>query len=442
MKHAPFCRLIVLLLLVAPGAIRAAPHQSRLPEDVLVRAVTTPAPRWKFVDPRRYREMRETFALLTTAVAAHEAPQAEVAGQRLAQHLADKLRSFLVTPVADPDGTTREPEAQGGIGGWTHNAAAQALLLARRTPDVWSLLSADEHARADLLMQALAVAAHFCLDDDNDYYLLLDGHSLFHKDWNPNHVEGYVGVIVAASLYFGAEELNAFFTSFDSTDFLRRLDAANFQNIRRCWTYRPGMLELLDSGGVIRVPDDAVLAEGLPTRGAGIRNSFTFEGVPLDQPWALFRGQAFRLYSKAVRTQVHVSPDVSSKLIAPATPDERSPWEGQTGMCLEFESTDWYGMRTSLIYAYEGVMINLCTASTLKVLGEWQSDAGGDAIERRMGVGMADLRFKADRGYRGWANGKAHETRWDADLVPHGADFIFALWESYFAPPPTVLADN
>lgn len=133
------------------------------------------APRWKFVDPRRHREMRETFALQVVAVGAHLSPEVVVHGKSLASHLANKLRHFLVTPVADADGSTREPEAQGGIGGWTHNTVAQAILLARRTPEVWSKLSADERHRADVLMQALAVAAHFCLDDDNNHYLLLDG---------------------------------------------------------------------------------------------------------------------------------------------------------------------------------------------------------------------------------------------------------------------------
>jgi hypothetical protein len=432
--YVPYlARLLVLLPLLA---LPLPAQPARLPPDIIELAVETPAPRWKFVDPRRYREMRETFALQVTAVAAHQDPTQVVQGRPLADHLAAKLRSFLVTRELDPDGTSREPEAQGGIGGWTHNAAAQSLLLARRTPEVWSQLSAVEKAHADLLMQALAVAAHFCLDDDNDYYLLLDGHSLFHKSWNPNHVEGYVGVIIAASLYFGADTLNAFFESFEVTRFLERLQKANFQNIYRCWTYRPEMLDLLERGGVIAVPDDAILAQGIRTTGAGVRNSFSYEGMTLDQPWLLHRSQALRLFSRAVRTYVHSHPEFTSALLSPAHPGELSPWEGQPGMGLEFESTDWTGHRTSLIYAYEGAMIDLCTAATLKVLGEWPDGADGNLVERRMAIGMADLRFKAERGYRGWANGRMHETTWEKDLLPYGADFIYALWESFFRPPP------
>ncbi|MGH8021265.1 MAG: hypothetical protein ACREIA_23890 [Opitutaceae bacterium] len=81
-------------------------------------------------------------------------------------------------------------------------------------------------------------------------------------------------------------------------------------------------------------------------------------------------------------------------------------------------------------------MIDLSTASTLKVLGEWKPDAGGDLIERRMAVGMSDLRFKAMEGYRGWANGAEHLSWWEKDLETNGADFIFGLWEALFETKP------
>jgi hypothetical protein len=70
------------------------------------------------------------------------------------------------------------------------------------------------------------------------------------------------------------------------------------------------------------------------------------------------------------------------------------------------------------------------------LLGEWRANEGGDVLERRMGVGMADLLFKAHEGYRGWANGKAADYQWETDLLPMGADFITGLWKTYFAPPP------
>ena len=429
----PVAACLVFALTAVLGAAATVPA---MPADLVELAVRTKAPRWKFVSLQRTREMRETFALQVVAAAAFQSPGTVVDGKTLATHLAEKLRFFLVTPERYPDGSTREPEAQGGIGGWTHAVSAHALLLAQRTPAVWIQLSVDERSRADLLMQALALAAHFCLDDDNDYYLLLDGNTVYHKSWNPNHIEGGIGAIISASLYFGPDELDAFFKSFDFDTFLARLDAANFQNIKRCWTWNPAIRGLMMHGGAIALPAGQSMAAGVVTRGAGVRNNFSYNGDTLRDPWALHRAQALRLYSKAVRTRVIATAGFASELLHRASAATESPWEGQMGMLHEFEATDWDGLRTSLEYAYEGAMIDLPTATTLKLLGVWRPAEGGDLIERRMSVGLADLRFKAREGYRSWSLGKPHDYDWDKDLLPMGADFIFGLWETYFSPPP------
>lgn len=428
--------VLITVLLAVAAPLSATTAQPTLPAELVDRAVRLKAPRWKFVEMTRMREMPETFALQVVAAAAFQSPDTVVDGKTLATHLAEKLRYILTTPQPHADGSTNEPEAQGGIGGWTHHVPAHALLLAKRTPTVWSQLSTDEKSRADLLMQALALAAHFCLDDDNDYYLLLDGYSLFHKSWNPNHVEGYVGAIIAASLYFGPDELNAFFKSFDFDPFIQRLETANFQNIKRCWTWNPAIRDLMMNGGPVAVPEKQVLARGVVTRGAGVRNDFTLNGDSLKQPWLLHRAQAVRLFSKAVRTQVIANASFTSELMHRASAATESPWEGQMGMLQEFESTDWDGLRTSLGYAFEGAMIDIPTAVTLKLVGEWRATEGGDMLEKRMGVGMGDLRFKAIEGYRSYSQGKPREYNWEEHLVPMGADYIFGLWETYFAPSP------
>lgn len=434
--------LFYVLLLAGTLSLRAAAPAAlpTLPSELIERAVRLKAPRWKFVDKAVMREIPETFALQVTATAAFQQPDRIVDGKPLATHLAEKLRYILVTPRPSPqaDGSTNEPESLGGIGGWTHHVPAHVLLLAKRTRAVWSQLSADEKARADLLMQALALAAHFCLDDDNDYYLRLDGWSLNHKTWNPNIAEGYADVIVSAALYFGADELNAFFKSFDFDAFITRLEAANFQNIKRGWTWTPAIKDLMMHGGAIAVPADQLLAQGVVSHGAGVRNDFTLNGDPLRDPWLIFRGQALRMFSKVVRTRVEVGdgPVTTSRLLHDASNAEVSPWEGQMGMFTEFETTDWNGTRTSLQYAYEGAMIVIPTAVTMKLVGAWDTARGGDLLERRMGVGMSDLLFKGKEGYMSYSQAKFYETHWEKNLAPMGADFITGLWQTYFSQPP------
>ncbi|HYD85493.1 MAG TPA: hypothetical protein VEA63_15610, partial [Opitutus sp.] len=130
------------------------------------------------------------------------------------------------------------------------------------------------------------------------------------------------------------------------------------------------------------------------------------------------------------------TPDFTSRLLNRVSNATESPWEGQMGMLHEFESTDWDGLRTSLGYAFEGVMIDIPNAVTLKLVGEWRAGDGGDMLERRMGVGMADMLFKAHEGYLSFSQAKPHDYNWEKTLVPMGADLIVPLWETFFAPPP------
>ena len=141
------------------------------------------------------------------------------------------------------------------------------------------------------------------------------------------------------------------------------------------------------------------------------------------------------MFSRTVRTQIIINGENRSRLLQRATSATVSPWEGRMGMCLEFEISDWDGLRTSLAYAFEGAMIHLGTAATLRVLGEWRDDPAGRDIERRMAVGIADLMFKAKEGYRGWSLGKERINWLEQDLQPLGSDYIFPLWTQLFPPP-------
>lgn len=434
---AALCTLAFLAPFARAEATPAPPPPASplipFPAPLVARALDEPAPRWKFTPGKRYHELPRVFALQLLAISAHLDPLHSAGDSTLAATVAAKIRSFLVSQP-DADGNTREPEAFGGLGGWSHNSVAQILLLAKRTPAIWDALSPEERRRADLLMHALAIAGHFTLDDDNNFGILLDGVAPSYKSWNPNIVEGYVDVMIAASLYFGADELNAFFHSFDFDTFVDDLRTANFLNIARCWTNNPAIRELLMNGGTFRVPGgdpSGLTFGGTLGRGAGVRNDFTYLGYTLAQPWELYRTQVDRQFCKIVRTIVTISGENRTRLLQRASNATLSPFEGQFGMCAEYESTDWDGVRSSTAYAFEGSMLQLSTASTLRALGEWRDDASGRSIAQRMAVGIGDLMFRAREGYRGWSQGQERLVWLEKDLQPLGSDYIFPLWTDY-----------
>jgi len=403
-------------------------------DEQLKAALGEASPRWKFVAGTRYREMPATFALQLLAVATHGAPDRAIEGQTLADALAGKLHPLLGGLPADAEGNTREPEAQGGIGGWTHAAAAWILLLAKRTPTVWAQLTPDEMRRADVIMQALAVAGHFTMSDANTYHVLLDGTSNHHKSWNINITEGYVDVLIAASEYFGAAELNALFAEFDFDAFVAEAGCLELRNIVRCWTHQPVMRDLLMHGGphFREGGKGPVPAGGITGDGPGVRSECFFQGHGLDEGWAIYRTQSARQFSKAGRTEINAMIGECTRLRQLETKATVSPWEGQMGMCVEFETTDWYGVRSCLTYAFEGVMITLGSAASLRALGRWRDDAAGRDMERRMAVGVNDLMFKAREGYRGWAHGK--EILEDFSVMrERGSDYVFPMWSELFS---------
>jgi hypothetical protein len=428
------CILSFIILCVSVLPATAETDAPPFPAEILERAVAEKPPRWKFVRGTRYRELPETFALQLVAIAAATHPSYRVRETTLAANLAAKLQFFLRNDGPDADGNTNEPEAQGGIGGWSHNAAAWALLIAKQTPAVWSRLTTDDRHRADVLMQALAIGGHFTHGDANDYPVLLDGISWYHKSWNPNHIEGYVGVMIAAAAYFGADELNAFFRSFEYAEFRRKLEAVQFHNILQTWENEPAMIGLLMDGGLYQYGSRPA------GHGRGVRQDFTYRGRTLHQPWELYLTQADRLWSKTVRTIVRIHGDKASRLLNQHSEASLSPYEGQMGMVYEFEAMDFSGLRTSLGYAYDCVMIHLGTAAGLKVTGQWRDDTTGRDVEQRMAVGMADLIFKAREGYAGWANGRPSVSTLE-DLRRMGFDYIVPLWHGLFpkpADPPIV----
>jgi hypothetical protein len=154
--------------------------------------------------------------------------------------------------------------------------------------------------------------------------------------------------------------------------------------------------------------------------GAGVRNSFTYHGWGLDHPWEIYRFQADRQFSRTVRTVVTIDGDNRTRLLHRASAATMSPWEGRIGMMLEFETTDWDGLRTSLGYAFEGAMIHLGTAATLRVLGEWQNDAAGHDIEQRMPTGRNFDRTRTTTTSRSNRSRTRSRTGWGASRPMFG----------------------
>ncbi len=350
--------------------------------------------------------MERAKAVFYLALVAHHDPETRTSGNTL-------VRERLVAQLRNFSTGGREPNANGSLSGWTHGSIACAITLAKRTPAVWSILTDEEIDRLDWIMRALAIAGHFSFDDDNHYLTGLGYEGNFNKNSNPNYREGYMGVIIAASLYFGPGELNEIFLDFDYDTYLAKFTEYGFTNILARWDH-DNLGSILMDGGPLSFG-----GKGLGN-GAGVRNLFTYRGVGLDDPFGLFKKLADYMYG---------SDDTASAAVYPVSPltfdgltiggtvysftnsTVPSPHFGEPGMALELRAYQGTSQnpspRSSLSYAADGWNNSIATRATLEALGHWQGSgeaiAARDDVEVRMRVGSDDLIFKNVNGFVGWS---------------------------------------
>ena len=331
------------------------------------------------------------------------------------------VADILLTQIRDLIAPGHEPNAGGGLNGWTHSAIAQAFLLVKSTPEVWSRLNADEQNRMDWIMRALAVAGHFGYDDGNDYKTSMHTDDNSYKKWNPNH-RLYLFVVLAASQYFGPDELNNIFTSFDYDEYLKKFDELGFTNIKAVWTcfdWKP----LMENGGTYLSPKSN---KEMGT-GTGVRHPFTYEKIPLGNIVEIFALAQEYNYSDTVTNGIEGKSWILD--------NGSSPFLGQTGMMREFNSHDAAGTRSSLSYCEENFSPYTIMYITLDVLGLLPKDSPRiQEIGKRILVGNGDFLYKKETGFHSFQHGKGKDSVKGESAKWLPFPIVIELWSKYLGP--------
>ncbi|MDF2921316.1 MAG: hypothetical protein K0R57_230 [Paenibacillaceae bacterium] len=318
----------------------------------------------------------------------------------------------------------KEPNANGGLL-WSHGVIAQAFLLAKHTPVIWDALTEVEKSKVDLLMKTLAIAGNWCFDDENFFLTGLDQLGNFEKTWNPNHRNPYATAIIAASLYFGAEQLNTIFLTFNYDDYMQQFTDYGFTNVKENWA-KAGK-ELMENGGTD-------LQGG---HGVGVRTAFTYQETPLSDSFGIFH--KLTLYTFGA-----VSSNTGANGLAYIISGASSPYLGQQGMMTEFDAGDAAGPRSDAAYCYDSVMVMLPARLNLELLGIWGNGPEEQQLESLMNVGMGDFIFKVEQGYHGYANGAAHDDHEYERVGPKGYWYDKDIWFKVLkrSATPTTIAEK
>lgn len=348
-------------------------------------------------------------------------------GKTVARRLAEYIKK-----ITQPG---NEPSCRGGLGGWIDNPVAQALVLAKSTPAVWDNLgstqqeTAEIRQRCDFIMKCMALVGNYTQNFQNQVKTELSQQYSWTKKFNPNLQEGYVGIMIAAYLYFGgAEQVNAFLADFDYDSYLAQMDQYGFSNVKYYFE-RTGKT-LLEAGGTDANGGTAV--GSVP---------FTFEDY-LDgsrveySPFAIFRSLARKMYyyNTVSEVPINVNDTNGNPIIAKINNGAKSPFAGLLGMAYEFRAWDANGIRSQAEYVFKGLRNSIVTRATLQALGYWEGDGIND-LESRMFIGIEDFLYKIKDehgGYAGYANGTIYPNETESKMIykNQGYTFLREIWDN------------
>jgi hypothetical protein len=312
--------------------------------------------------------LREAAALYYLALVAHQDPSA-------AAEDGTTVQSALLAQVGHLVAGGNEPDADGGLEGWSHALVADALVLLKNGP-AWTRLPADEQVKVTLLMEALGYAGNYTYNDANNVSSGLCGYGNFSKTNNPNYQDGYVSVELAAIQYFGPAAWDTMLAGFNDAAFIARLRAAGFTNAARCYS-----------------------AAG-PAATAAIARPFLWKGHPATDLVGIWNQLAADTFDRPVVSSV-AGTSLGAAVTAHIADGTTSPEEAKCCMGHEFDSRDSSGLRSSALYVFEGWMNVTASRVVLSVLGRF--DCAAATSSARYEVGSADLIYKLRHGYISYA---------------------------------------
>ena len=275
--------------------------------------------------------------------------------------------SALLAQVRNLIAGGNEPDADGGLEGWSHAPVAEGLLLLKNGP-AWAELSSAEQNKVTLLEAAMGYAGNYTYTDASNFSSGICGFGNFSKTNNPNYEDGYVDVEAAAIQFFGPSTWNGMLTGFDDATVASQLNSAGLTNAGGCF---------------------AKVGSGA---NSAIKKAFVFKGHNTGDLMGIWSQLAADTFDKTV---------TSSNGPAHIADNTTSPEQGKLGMGHEFASTDSSGLRSSALYTFEGWMNVTGNRVAMSALGNFTCTAATSAAQYN--VGSLDLIYKLHHGYISYA---------------------------------------
>lgn len=330
----------------------------------------------------------------------------------------------LLAQVRDLIAGGNEPASNGGYPAQHERFGNGMLAVVHNTPRVWAQLSAAERHKIDLVMMGGLVSSGYTTSDTNpgvaasEQQYTLDGDDNIDREWNPNFREGMVGMMVVAAAYFGPATAEQILASYDHDAFLADLRANGLTNLAETFNWRAD-----------HPTSNAPTGDEIEQ----VVHGYRYKDTRLTDPMRIYWLVTEDTYQKRVNCGLNDGAGIATSEGPAGVIDsgcEGLPNKGAVGMLKEFDVIDAGGKRSSAGYSYAGSKVNLVNHYVLLASGLWQQDTYAAQALARMSIGIPDLWYKLDHGYRGYAKGEA---QWVAGAI--GDPYVFKSDNPEFAFP-------
>jgi hypothetical protein len=320
--------------------------------------------------------------------------------------------------------TGKNPFATGTYAANDERNATAMYAIAKRTPRIWSQLSAAEIHKIDLIMEATLVADVYLISDKTNAGATpaaIDGDTNFNRDWNPNYREGSIGAVLVSTEYFGGQKpAEALLDGYDHVAFTSDLQSNGLDNTY--WTFNTFVRDTTAGA-----PTPQAIQQGI--------KGFVMHGMTLGQLLDMYVYLVNDTFGATVTcglndgAGIQVGNVYAGRIVSGCA---GLPSVGAVGMEKEFESVDAEGQRSSAGYVRLGVRDNLFNQLVLVVYGDWVDTTASRKALTQVGVGVTDFFYKAAQGYESYSHAK------DEGLFKCGADMDClvnqAIWTEILAP--------
>jgi hypothetical protein len=317
---------------------------------------------------------------------------------------------------------------------WCYIPISAAITVAKETPTVWDKLSASDKERLSFVMEVLAYVLTLGTDDNNEYLTGPGMMGNYNKNWNPNYRLANVVPMLFIGRYFGgAAKLNQMLHAFSYDDVVAKFQRYSFDRAYANWTKPdpvnpsngktlPGVKTFMENGGpaYTKLRTDSTgtrlgITEGKAAgTGVGVRTDYTYEGYNVDKVASIMKKLLDYTYSGGtVRSSLDVTGD--GKADAYILDGTKSPYEGKTGMMLEFKS----GTRSSALYCSHDFMMVVTALFALEELGMYDMTSDR-TLARKVWVGNQDFLYKYSHGYMstsGYSDPEEHRESTESHYV-------------------------